>query len=69
MWQGWGSRVIIVVVGDDNVREENGSDSHDPPCRKWGMHEGCGYSGPGVGGRDRCWYWVGVTAAGVSVVI
>ncbi len=37
---GWGSSVVVVVVGgDDGIRGKNGLDSHDPPCQQWGMHE------------------------------
>ncbi len=30
--------VVIVIVGDVNVGEENGSFIRDPPYREWGMH-------------------------------
>lgn len=32
MRRGWRSRVVVVVVGDDDVWGENGLDSRDPPC-------------------------------------
>ncbi|KAK0430233.1 hypothetical protein EV421DRAFT_1744361 [Armillaria borealis] len=33
-----GEGVIIVIVSDNNFREENGPDICDSPYRKWGMH-------------------------------
>ncbi len=67
-WQRLGSGVVIVIGGIDSIRGKNRLDSPDPPCQKWGMHEGGGYFEPEAGGRDRRWIWEGVIAAGPSVV-
>ncbi len=50
---GIGMESGVVIVGDDDVGEEKGPDSCDPPCRKRGMHRDEGHFGPGAGSRDR----------------